>query len=229
MARKGSRSNNRRRSHAKGTAGGKRSTAKGSPNRRPAKSGGARRKKRSSQPALSFRALAAIWFGAGVALGLLILLPIYFASGPEEEERAPRPDPTRRGETPDYRFYDILPHTRVRPPEPAAPDSEEGDQAESGASRPGAPSQEEPPPVPADGRFFLQVASFQKRPDAERLKARLALKGLQARVVSAEVPGKGTWHRVRLGPFSEPQRLRSVEDQLRDAGIQPMRVRAGEG
>lgn len=231
----GKSSNQRRRSNTRRGSTSKTGGGKGGGQRRPAKSSGARRKRRSSQPALSFRALAGIWFAAGVALGLLILVPIYFASGPESGQAG---DSRRSasGDTPDYRFYDILPHTRVEPPRPEA---EEGDgQADTRApgeeagsasepQRPRGPADTEVPPVPEEGRFFLQVASFQDRPDAERLKARLALRGLRAHVVSAEVPGKGTWYRVRLGPFSEAQRLRDVEGQLREAGIRPLRIRAG--
>lgn len=220
MARKSRKgSTQRRRSGGKGASGSRGAAPKGAPKK--GRSSGARRK-RSNQPALSFRALAAIWFAAGVALGLLILVPIYFASGggsggEPEEPRA------RGGETPDYRFYDILPHARVRPPEPEAPEED----AEREAPEEGSGEEAEPAEVPEDGRYFLQVASFQNRPDAERTKAQLALQGLQARIVSAEVPGKGTWHRVRLGPFG-PERLGDVEGQLRDAGIQPMRLRAGD-
>jgi hypothetical protein len=218
MARKSSKGSSKGRSQRR-QSGGKRAAGKsGGSGARP------NRKRKNSQPALSFRALAGIWFAAGVALGLLILVPIYFASGGGESPREPGQQRASAPETPDYQFYDILPHTRVRPPRPDEP----ADKPESPESEPdkAAPA-EEPPPVPEDGTYFLQVASFKKAEDADGLKARLALKGLEAKVVSARIPGKGTWHRVRLGPFEDPRRLQNVEGQLREAGIRAMRVESG--
>jgi len=49
--------------------------------------------------------------------------------------------------------------------------------------------------------YLVQAGSFQNAADAEKLKAKLALVGLEASVQSVDLPGKGIWHRVRLGPF----------------------------
>ncbi|MDD4912922.1 MAG: SPOR domain-containing protein [Sideroxydans sp.] len=49
--------------------------------------------------------------------------------------------------------------------------------------------------------YFVQAASFQNVADAEKLKAKLALLGMEASVQSADVAGKGVYHRVRLGPY----------------------------
>jgi DedD protein len=49
------------------------------------------------------------------------------------------------------------------------------------------------------GAWVVQVGSTQDRSEAERIAARFATRG--ARVVVAEVPGKGRWYRVRLGSF----------------------------
>jgi cell division protein FtsN len=58
------------------------------------------------------------------------------------------------------------------------------------------------PPRPASsgkGAWVVQVGSTQDRIEAERIAARFATRG--ARVVVADVPGKGRWYRVRLGSF----------------------------
>ena len=51
----------------------------------------------------------------------------------------------------------------------------------------------------AKGAWVVQVGSTQDRVEADRIAARFATRG--ARVVVAEVPGKGRWYRVRLGSF----------------------------
>jgi cell division septation protein DedD len=56
------------------------------------------------------------------------------------------------------------------------------------------------PPSPASrGAWVVQVGSTQDRVEADRIAARFATRG--ARVVVAEVPGKGRWYRVRVGSF----------------------------
>lgn len=51
------------------------------------------------------------------------------------------------------------------------------------------------------GIFNLQVASFKTQPEAESFSTVLRQRGHHAYVESAEIPGRGTWYRVRVGPF----------------------------
>ena len=62
--------------------------------------------------------------------------------------------------------------------------------------------------------YFLQAGSFQNPADADNLKAKLALAGLEAAVEPADVPDKGVWYRVRLGPFSSVEDIKRVRSQL---------------
>ena len=57
-------------------------------------------------------------------------------------------------------------------------------------------------PEGKSGIFTLQLSSTQTRADANRFAARLREKGYAPTVVEAQVPGRGTWYRVRLGNFS---------------------------
>ncbi|GMR14722.1 MAG: hypothetical protein BMS9Abin30_0328 [Gammaproteobacteria bacterium] len=65
--------------------------------------------------------------------------------------------------------------------------------------------------------YVLQVGSFRSAPDAEQMKARLALMGSIATVQKVTVNGQ-TWHRVRIGPFKgarkadEKRRMLSEND-----------------
>lgn len=61
--------------------------------------------------------------------------------------------------------------------------------------------QKAPEPL-ADSPWSLQMASYQDRAEAERFAAGLRDKGYAPYVVSADVAGKGTWYRVKVGRFS---------------------------
>jgi cell division septation protein DedD len=52
-----------------------------------------------------------------------------------------------------------------------------------------------------DGGFQLQVASFKEQADADRLVEDLRRRGHRAYRMAANVPERGIWHRVRIGPF----------------------------
>ena len=70
------------------------------------------------------------------------------------------------------------------------------------------------PPKPSPGgkgAWVVQVGSTQDRIEADRIAARFGTRG--ARVVVAEVPGKGRWFRVRLGAFETRE---SADRYLRD-------------
>lgn len=60
-----------------------------------------------------------------------------------------------------------------------------------------------PPSVAAghDGGYQLQVSSFRTQPEANQFSDQLRARGHKAYVVEAHVAGRGTWYRVRVGPF----------------------------
>jgi cell division protein FtsN len=80
-------------------------------------------------------------------------------------------------------------------------------------------------PPAADGKpgpteiFFLQVGAFQKAADADNLKAKLALTGLEASVQEVSIPEKGTMHRVRVGPFRDPDEMNRARSLLSQTGV----------
>lgn len=67
--------------------------------------------------------------------------------------------------------------------------------------------------------YFIQAGAFQNPADADNRKAQLALLGLEASVEPTTVPEKGTWYRVRLGPFSRVEEINRVRAQLAQNGI----------
>jgi DedD protein len=52
-----------------------------------------------------------------------------------------------------------------------------------------------------DGGFQLQVASFKDPAEADRLVDDLRRRGHRAYRLAANVPERGIWQRVRIGPF----------------------------
>src|SRR6186997_2688529 len=63
-------------------------------------------------------------------------------------------------------------------------------------------AQQKPSTAKGGQTFFLQAGAFQSAPDADNLKARLALLGIQASIQTTTLPDKGVMHRVRVGPYA---------------------------
>ncbi|MBI3936698.1 MAG: SPOR domain-containing protein [Betaproteobacteria bacterium] len=80
---------------------------------------------------------------------------------------------------------------------------------------------------PAQGKeaFFLQAGAFQSAPDADNLKARLALLGIEAAIQTTTLPDKGTWHRVRVGPYTSTEELNRTRETLKQNGIETALIR----
>jgi cell division protein FtsN len=73
--------------------------------------------------------------------------------------------------------------------------------------------------------YFVQVGAFQNPADADNLKARLALIGLMASVEPASLPDRGTWYRVRLGPYNQLEEINRVRATLAQNGVDASLVR----
>lgn len=67
--------------------------------------------------------------------------------------------------------------------------------------------------------YFLQAGSFSSADEADKLKARLALLGMEASVKKADIAGKGTHYRVRLGPFHNSDEMNKANGTLKENGI----------
>lgn len=67
----------------------------------------------------------------------------------------------------------------------------------------GVPKAATVPTEKPKGRFLLQLSSFQGRSEADAFARRFA--GQNAQVVATEIPGKGTWYRVRVGSYGSLQ------------------------
>jgi cell division protein FtsN len=68
-------------------------------------------------------------------------------------------------------------------------------------------------------KYYLQVGAFNSETDADNLKARIALIGLQAEVKAATLQDKGVMHRVRLGPYKTHDDMSRARDGLTQNGL----------
>ncbi|MCS6997049.1 MAG: SPOR domain-containing protein [Casimicrobiaceae bacterium] len=96
------------------------------------------------------------------------------------------------------------------------------------AGRRAAPREEVEPAPTAEvrGRFWLQAGAYAQRGEADAQRARIAILGYEAQVYVSESPEKGTLHRVRLGPFRDPEEAARIRSELAREGIEVSVVRA---
>ena len=116
--------------------------------------------------------------------------------------------PAAADDKPKYDFYTALAEREV-----IIPDIEIREQAAK-------------PEVQADAkvRYFLQLGSFPQAQDADALKARLALSGVQVQVSEVNVNGK-LWHRVRRGPFAAIAAADTAKRDLMQTNVSSTLVR----
>lgn len=104
-----------------------------------------------------------------------------------------------------YDFYKILPGNED--PNVALPPKTDIEAPALDKTPPAAPS-------------WFQVGAFQNEADADNLKATLALKGIEASIQTTNLPEKGIWHRVRVGPLKSVAEVDKMRAMLRSNGIE---------
>mgnify|MGYP000636146523 CR=1 FL=1 len=67
-------------------------------------------------------------------------------------------------------------------------------------------------------KYLMQAGSFRDFAEADKLRARLALMGIESRVEKAKV-GKAIWNRVKMGPYSQSSSVSTIKKRLRSNGI----------
>jgi cell division protein FtsN len=96
-------------------------------------------------------------------------------------------------------------------------------------TKPKEPLVVKPQPAPSVAitkeMYFVQAGSFQNVGDAEKLKAKLAFSGFEASIQTANIPEKGVWYRVRLGPYNNGEAGKTIV-ALKQNGIIATQVQA---
>ncbi|MBW8072735.1 MAG: hypothetical protein GJU77_03475 [Ferrovum sp.] len=72
---------------------------------------------------------------------------------------------------------------------------------------------------PVTVRYFVQTGAFSQSSEAESQRATLALLGIDSTVVPGQVEGKSLYYRVRIGPFSSVEEVRTLVKTLKDNGV----------
>lgn len=157
------------------------------------------------------------WALAGLALGLFVAFLVYLnehrpTPSPKSAAQSSRGKPASNAsdttEKPRFDFYTILPEQEVVVPESS--DEEE---------RQGKVKEREPT------KYLLQAGSFRTLPQADSLRARLALLGVEATIETVRMKEGDTWHRVRVGPFNSVREIAKIQERLRRKEIQTLRVK----
>ncbi|MCG7867278.1 MAG: SPOR domain-containing protein [Candidatus Thiodiazotropha taylori] len=135
-----------------------------------------------------------------------------------------REQPQQQAPKPNFEFYTILPEMEVVIPDeeivtpeptntPRRPEPSENRQANRERS---------------NGGYILQMGSFRKHQDADRLKARLALIGIEAEIQRVSINNRDTYHRVRSGPYRSQSQLNSARKLAKQNGITSLVIKLKE-
>jgi cell division protein FtsN len=144
------------------------------------------------------------WFVVGLVLGVFLSGLLWLKLSPQGpatrpgEHAAPANAPRGKQESevppPRYDFYTLLPAQEVVVP-----------QEEISEPEPETPPASRPEGASSTDAYVLQMGAFRKYADADRLKAGLALLGVQAEIQRVSIDGKESFHRVRSGPYTRRQ------------------------
>ncbi len=152
-------------------------------------------------------AFGVVWYLNKSPLPFLDKLSREKPEAKSEETQQPLPLPGKPGdkvaEKPRFEFYKILPGGQE-----AAPAQQAKDAAQPQAAAPAS-----------NETYYLQAGAFQKTADADSLKAKLAMMGLEVGLQEIQVPEKGVMNRVRVGPFGNAEDMNRVRNQLNQSGI----------
>jgi len=105
-----------------------------------------------------------------------------------------------------FGFYSILPKREVIIPE---------QESKSLEQRRNKPDTQQKPEVV----YVLQAGSFRRLADADRLRAQLALLGVESAVKTVTIANNETWHRVRIGPNSSYREIDKLRRRMSDNNI----------
>ena len=145
-------------------------------------------------------------------------------------ETAAQPAETATGQaeaaTPPAESTTVAAETADRPVETAAQPAETATgQAVKTATEKSAAAQPSEIIAEPGSVYVLQAGSFRHAGDAESMRARLALIGIEAAVQTVSIDGQATWHRVRVGPYTELRALNRARIRLRENQIEALALK----
>ncbi|MBL1433080.1 MAG: SPOR domain-containing protein [Gammaproteobacteria bacterium] len=164
-----------------------------------------------------------VWLIIGLMLGLIAALAVYLytrtdtlpgsieVEAPAKAKPAAKQKPTaskpKIAKKPRFDFYELLPEREI-----IIPDEEI---TSSNQTKKSAPI----PDSDKGGNYLLQAGAFKTFKQADQLKARLALIGVEAKIETVKINDAVAWHRVRVGPFNGLDKVNTVRYRLQDNDI----------
>lgn len=176
--------------------------------------------KRRKPPSQGFSGWVGLALGLTLGVALAAGVHLHHISKPEETSGTPAAEAAAgqaattentRGRT-RFDFYRMLPNYEVVIPE------------EDIAVTPS----QETATVSQTGTYVLQAGSFRSAADADRLRAQLALLGVESRIQTVTIDEADTWHRVRIGPLQDLGELNNVRRRLASNSIEALVIRVGD-
>jgi cell division protein FtsN len=173
------------------------------------------------------------WIGVacGLGLGLAVAGFVYFKDHRIDAPGAPAPktvkkkargndpidaesetgDAAPEGSPSKYVFYDQLPKFEV-----VVPEKEKDVRPDSRSA-----------PETRRGTYVLQAGSYKNFADADHVRAKLALRGVESKVQKVTVDND-TWLRIRIGPVSKLDELNRLRTILRQVDVDVLVIRVGD-
>lgn len=180
----------------------------------------------------------ALGFFGGFIAGAFVMGLVWLKFGPElaagrvpgVTPPAPHAGEAKKDNTPkpQFEFYTILPEMEVViPDEEISPSREVAVAAVPAATAETTPVQADDPAKEAVSKeaYILQMGSFRRFEDADRLKASLALIGIEAEVQKVSINNKDTYHRVRSGPYRSQAQLNRARKLAKDNNINTLVIK----
>ena len=172
-----------------------------------------------------------VWFISGLLIGLFFSGLVWLKQLPVPEQFAPKPSQVKpvtaeneskkadvekeAANKPRFDFYTILPETEVVVPQPETK----------------APLKTTPITLTQtkqkdsdSERYMLQMGSFRSYLDADRMKANLALVGIEAEIQQVSINSGEKFHRVRSGPHNK-EKLNAIRNRLKQNNVNSLVIK----
>jgi len=164
--------------------------------------------------------------GLVLGLGIAVAVALYITNAPVPFVTRVKPasesvNPAT-ADDPNKPLYGPAPNAKGGAPAAAAP------KADASTDPKAAPPPAEKGAAPAvadDGsRFLLQAGAFRSHDDADAMRARLALLGLDSKIFPREQDGT-TLYRVRLGPYGNLEDVNRIRKTMAENSIDVQLIR----
>jgi len=161
-----------------------------------------------------------VWLLGGLAIGLSVAAIVFFYERSGEttkttttivtdaiktEPKLPENISSEKDNGPRFDFYTLLPELEVLIPESEIKEEQARIKQKNNVA------------------YMIQVGSFRAYGEADSLKAKMALLGIEADIDPVSSKGE-QWLRVRVGPFTDKREMNKIRNRLHKNNINTMLV-----